>query len=150
VLAVAVIAVTLVMTAAAARGKHTRTVFAEMSGTGSARTAEFWLPERWTLEWSFDCSQQRTGPGIFSVALLRTRSGSPKLVHQLAGLVRFDTAGSGRGQYSRGGYRAFFHIASQCAWKIRAATIRARGAGAGAGRVSARASARVGVGAVVG
>ena len=94
-------------------------VVLDVAGSGSRRTPRFRLPDQWTLKWSFDCVSSTSGPGVFSVEVVRAGS-PPEYDPQIPRLVRFDTAGSGLERYDRGGYRAFLRVASQCRWTLKA------------------------------
>jgi hypothetical protein len=95
----------------------------EFSGSGSARTPTFELPDQWTLKWSFDCSASISRPGIFSVQVVVADANAARLNLLIPRLLRFDTEGSGTEHYDHGGHRAFLRIASPCSWTVKAARL---------------------------
>jgi hypothetical protein len=95
------------------------------TGSGTATTASFKVPNSWDMAWSYDCANFYGGSGNFIVSIYDltgsaggTASSGGSLDFDNQGLNQLGANGSGVEHYHSGGNTKYLKIISECNWTV--------------------------------
>jgi hypothetical protein len=90
----------------------------EQTGSGTANTANFRVPDDWDLAWTYDCSKFPGGTGNLIVMIYDNDDGQ-QLDFDNQGVNQLGQNGAGTEHYHSGGNQKFLKVVSTCDWTIK-------------------------------
>lgn len=89
------------------------------TGSGTAQTATFKVPNNWNLAWTYDCTSTFGGTGNFIVEIYDYYPNSKSALDlDNQGVNQLGAQGKATDHYHSGGNTKYLSISSECPWTV--------------------------------